>query len=89
VNVNQLHRALGKLIEAGHGRKPILVHKTTFVSSLEEDGVVMMPVSSVSDVQWIPIADDDGGWKLNRDGTESGQRVVILRGEGYDSSEQR
>ena len=78
--VARLHKALGKLIEQGHGRKPVQVNKATFYNALEDDGAVIMDIKTVEGPLWIPTIDDDGGTKCNRDGTESGSRVVVLKG---------
>lgn len=75
-----LHKALGKLIDQGHGRKPVQINKQTFQHLLEDDGVVIMDIQSIEGPVWITEADDDGGTKENRDGTEAGRRVVVLKG---------
>lgn len=80
LTVARLHKELGKLIEQGHGRKPVNVHKESFHHPLESDGAVILDVESIQGPVWISMADDDGGTKWNRDGTESGKRVVILKG---------
>lgn len=79
--VARLHKELGKLIEQGHGRKPVQINKQSFQHILEDDGVVIMDIKSIEGPIWIPQADDDGGTKENRDGTEAGRRVVVLRGD--------
>lgn len=78
--VARLHKALGKLIEQGHGRKPVQVNKQSFSHPLESDGAVILNIVSIEGPCWVSMADDDGGTKTNRDGTESGKRVVILKG---------
>ncbi len=83
MTVAALHKRLGALIEAGHGRKPVLVNKSSFYHPCEDDGVVMQDLAFVNGPKWIPIADDDGGTKFNKDGTESGKEVVVLDG-GWD-----
>ncbi|RYF06474.1 MAG: hypothetical protein EOO31_09830 [Comamonadaceae bacterium] len=84
MTVAALHKALGKLIEQGHGRKPVQINKGTFRHPLEDDGVVIMGVEAIDGPQWLPTADDDGGTKWNKDGTEAGKRVVILKGGSND-----
>ena len=79
--VARLHKELGKLIEQGHGRKPVQINKESFRNPLENEGVVIMDVESITGPTWIPMSDDDGGTKWNADGTESGMRVIILRGD--------
>ncbi len=78
--VARLHKELGKLIEQGHGRKPVKINKATFRNPLEDDGAVIMDIHIIEGPAWIPVCDDDGGTKWNRDGTESGSRVVVLKG---------
>lgn len=78
--VARLHKELGKLIEQGHGRKPVQINKQSFQSTLEDDGAVIMDINAIEGPRWVIRADDDGGTKWNRDGTEAGRRVVILKG---------
>ena len=80
MTVTALHKQLSALIEAGHGRKPVLVNKTSFTHPLEDEGAVLLPIEAIDGPKWIPMCDDDGGTKWNKDGSESGQRVVILHG---------
>jgi hypothetical protein len=84
MTINQMYRILGKLIEEGHGRKPVAVYKTSFVHNCESDGTVILPVCAIN-VRWIPTGDDDGGTKSNKDGTESGQVTCVLSGDAADS----
>lgn len=79
--VASLHKQLGALIAAGHGRKPVLVNKATFTHPLEADGCVMLPIAQVQGPKWIGLSDDDGGTKWNKDGSEAGKTVVLLAGE--------
>jgi hypothetical protein len=83
MTVAALHKRLGALIEAGHGRKPVLVNKASFHHPCEQDGTVMLDVAAVDGPKWIPWGDDDGGTKINKDGTEAGKTVVVLDG-GWD-----
>lgn len=87
MTVSRLHKLLGALVEAGHGRKPVLINKPTFRHNCEDDGVVMLDVEGVDGPRWISIADDDGGTKWNQDGTEAGKRVVLLYGDRYDPAQ--
>ena len=80
MTVQRLHKLLGQLIEQGHGRKPVCVDKGSFSSPLENDGVTVFDLETVNGPQWLCMADDDGGTKWNKDGSESGRRVVILKG---------
>lgn len=80
MTVQRLHKLLGQLVEQGHGRKPVCVDKSTFYTPLESDGVTVMDLEEVSGPQWLSMAADDGGTKWNKDGSESGRHVVILKG---------
>lgn len=84
MNVNQLHKALGALIEQGHGRKPVCINKRSFHHPLETDGAVILGVKAVTGPSFIVMTDDDGGTKFNKDGTESGSYTVVLEG-GHDA----
>ena len=55
-------------------------NKRTFNNRLEQDGAVIMPVEIVYGPVFINTADDDGGTKFNRDGTEAGRYTVVLAG---------
>lgn len=78
--VSRLHKVLGELIEQGHGRKPVQINKQSFQNVLEDDGVVIMDIETVEGPSWITMSDDDGGTKWNRDGSEAGRNVIILKG---------
>lgn len=80
MTVQALHKKLGDLVTAGHGRKPVCVNKASFYSPLEEDGAVIIAVKSISGPKWIDNISDDGGTKWNQDGTESGRYTVVLEG---------
>ncbi len=80
MTVSRLHKQLTDLIAAGHGRKPVCINKRTFNNRLEQDGAVIMPVEIVYGPVFINTADDDGGTKFNRDGTEAGRYTVVLAG---------
>ena len=83
MTLNQLYKRLGKLIEKGHGRKAVCVDKESFRDNRESDGCTILDIACV-DVRWIINADDDGGAKINKDGTESGLTRVIFGGSSYD-----
>ena len=85
MTVAALHKQLGALIEAGHGRKPVAVNKRTFYDPLEQDGAVILHVHGVEGPRWIGTVDEDGGQKWNKDGTEAGKRLVILYGCGHEA----
>jgi len=78
--VAALHKRLGELIAAGHGRKPVCVNKDTFRHPLEEDGAVILDIAEVQGPIFVCKTDDDGGTKFNQDGSEAGIRTVVLRG---------
>lgn len=81
MTINQLHKQLTKLIEQGHARTRVYVAKTTFVDNREMDGVTILPVQGLG-VQWVPLADDDGGTATTKDGRERGSQSLILAGGG-------
>ena len=85
MTLNQLYKGLGKLIEKGHGRKAVCVDKESFRDNREPDGCTVLDIACV-DVRWIVNADDDGGAKINKDGTENGSTRIIFGGSDYDVS---
>lgn len=80
ITVGKLHKFLGDLIAKGHARKPVCVDKATFWNPLEADGATILGVEK-GRFMWIPHIDDDGGTKVNKDGSESGRACLVLRGE--------
>lgn len=80
ITVARLHRLLGEMVERGHGRKPVCIDKMSFSHPLEIDGCTILGVESVEGPRFIPNFDDDGGFKENADGTESGRMTVVLKG---------
>lgn len=80
MTVTALHKRLGELIAAGHGRKPVCVNKVSFHHRQEEDGAVILDIETVSGPTFVCMTDDDGGTKMNRDGSEAGRFTVILEG---------
>ena len=85
MTVGKLHRILGELITAGHGRKPVCVAKETFVDNRESDGVTILNLYTVRRER-IAMADDDGGIAINKDGSEKSRAVVVLGGWASDRS---
>ncbi len=81
LTVRALHTILSDLIVSGHGRKPVCIDKTSFTHPLEQDGAVILHVASVEGPRFVANADDDGGQKWNKDGSESGKQIVILKGD--------
>lgn len=80
ITVARLHKELQRLIDSGHGRKPVCIDKRSFSHPLEQDGAVIFDIDDVLGPMFIGMADDDGFTKWNKDGTESGRRVVLLKG---------
>jgi hypothetical protein len=87
MTVAALHKKLGELIAEGHGRKPITVNKRTFYDPCEDDGACILAVHGVEGPRWINTVDDDGGAKINKDGTEAGKRLVVLYGCRHGESD--
>ena len=83
--IASLHKALGKLIDEGHGRKPVCVNKESFQHNCEDDGAVVLELSGMG-IQWVPWIDDDGGTKWNKDGSESGRTILVLAGDAGANS---
>ena len=73
-------------LQAEHGRCRVSVEKRSFVDNREADGVTILMVHGV-DVRWIRDANDDGGFVINKDGTERRRTTVILFGDNYDARE--
>lgn len=84
MTVNQLHKALGKMIENGNGRLPVCVNKPTFSSNLEPDGHVILDICGAN-MRVYPVIDGDGGTALRKDGTERQMSCVVLYGSSGDS----
>lgn len=85
MTVRKLHKLLGEMIERGHGRRMVLVNKSTFTHNLEADGCVMLPICGA-----IPHAgsymDGDGFTATRKDGRECVMRCVLLYGESGEPS---
>lgn len=67
------------MIENGAGRRPVCVSKTTFTHPCEGDGATILNVQDAF-LQMIPQSDDDGGTKINKDGSESMRGCLVLVG---------
>lgn len=80
ITVNKLNKLTSKLIREGHGRKVVHVNKNTFTHDLEQDGCIVLPVETV-EINWIPTIDDNGRFKENQNGSESGKTLCVLRGD--------
>ena len=77
--IAKLHKELQKLIDQGHGRKIVNINKASFQHNLESDGGVIMEVEGLG-IQTVPVIDDDGGTKWNKDGSEASMTVLVLAG---------
>ena len=79
MTVAKLHKLLGEMVEAGNGRKPVCVDKSSFYHQLEDDGVLILDVVEAQ-ARTITIADDDGWTATNKDGSEKTRKVFVLGG---------
>ena len=79
MTLNRLHRILGGLIAQGHGRATVAVDKQSFRDNRESDGCVILNVTGV-EVYPVPMADDDGGLAINKDGTERLRQTCVFYG---------
>lgn len=79
MTIGKLHKELEKLIKAGHARRPVSVDKRSFYHPLESDGATILDIKEVS-MQWVATLDDDGGFAMNKDGTERGKTVLVISG---------
>lgn len=85
MTVNRLHKLLGKLIDEGHGKKPVCVDKSTFTHNLEQDGCTVIELCGLG-VFGIRQADGDGGTKVDAKGHECFRQTCVLVGpSGADS----
>ena len=75
--VARLHKELGKLVEAGHGRKVVTVDKESFQHNLPE--VTFHELAGLG-IKYVSMCDDDGGTKWRKDGSESCSTILILAG---------
>ena len=80
MTVNQLHKRLGALLAAGHGRKRVCVWKTSFQHNCESDGVVILDLAGLG-LMDVLQDDGDGGIRSNKDGSESTRRCLVLVGD--------
>lgn len=67
-------------------RMPVHVDKSSFAHALESDGAVILKVAGL-EVLTYHILDDDGGIKINKDGTESQRTSVVIYGDRYEPSD--
>ena len=79
MKVKTLHRILGDMIRLGCGHKSVCIDKETFVHALESDGAVILQVETAK-LETHEMIDDDGGLKVNKDGTNTSRTALVLRG---------
>lgn len=79
MTIYKLHNLLSDLIRKGHGRKPVCVDKSKVTNPLEADGAVILEIHN-AEIMCIPMLDDDGWQKYNKDGSESSRRCLVLTG---------
>jgi hypothetical protein len=84
MTVNQLHKALGKLIEKGEKRTQVCIDKTSFTHPLESDGCQILNVDGLK-VECVLQMQDDGG-TLDSSGNERFKRSCILFGGSGQAS---
>lgn len=85
MTIAKLHKLLGEMVEAGNGRTPVCVDKSSFYHPLEGDGVLILDVVEAQ-ARTITIADDDGWTATNKDGSEKTRNVFVLCG-GHRAAE--
>jgi len=79
ITVSNLHKRLCSLIESGHGRKPVVVDKSSFTHNCEGDGITILDLAGLG-IVCVPQGDGDGAIKVNKDGTESCRTCLVLVG---------
>ena len=70
MTVARLHKMLGKMVEAGNGRRPVCVNKASFYHPLESDGVAILDVTEAK-AETIAMADDGDQQRRQRKDTQS------------------
>lgn len=78
LTIQQLHKQLGQLVEAGHGRQPICVDKASFYHPCEEDGVTILHAHSI-ELEPVLLWQDAGTTDPN--GREHYRQALVLRGD--------
>ena len=65
MTVARLHKELGKMIAAGHGRKPVAVNVRTFSHPLEDDGaVIVYDATTLEEVRRLPMRKPSGKYNV-------------------------
>lgn len=87
MTINRLHRLLGAMVAAGHGRRSVCVDKPSFRHNCESDGCVILEVESAAIHTYNRIG-DDGDLAVKANGEERMITGLVLEG-GDGSSLQR
>lgn len=89
MTVNALWKLLGKMVEAGNGRKQVCIDKSHCNHVLESDGALILPITK-AELEVHGMIDDDGGTKYRKNGEESQHCSLVLHAEhGTPPAEQR
>lgn len=83
MTINKLNKYLTALVAEGHGRKQVMIDKSSFRHPLETDGCMILPVHEAT-VHRFNLADDDGGTKVTTRGVECTQSALVLYGNDRD-----
>ncbi len=83
MTIGKLQKHLAKLVAEGHGRKQVLIDKSSFRHPLESDGCMILPVEEATILRFN-ICDDDGGTKVTTRGVECTQSGFVLYGNNRD-----
>lgn len=79
MTVARLQKYLTQLVAEGHGRKAVMIDKSSFRHPLESDGCMILPVDEAT-IHVFNLADDDGGTKVTTRGVECTQTALVLYG---------
>ena len=88
MTVNKLLELCHIVVAAGHGRAKVCADKPTFTHPLEDDGAVILDVSTAG-VESVVQMDDDGGTKTDSRGRECYRTCFVLRGHNYEPPKER
>lgn len=83
MTINKLQKYLADLVAEGHGRKKVMIDKSSFRHPLESDGCLILPVDEAT-IFRFNLADDDGGTKVTTRGVECMQSALVLYGKDRD-----
>lgn len=88
MTIGKLHKILSEMVKKGHSRKRVCVSKETFTHPLEWEGVTTLDVVNCR-LDWVLLANDDGGIAQRRDGTERRFAALVLTGnKGKETSKE-